>query len=158
MKRLGYIALALGAGFTFSAALAQVTPIPNVSIINPTDLIQVVPKGVPSAQSQYATPAQLSSQSGYVKVSPVTGFSYTFGNSQSYLVITSSTTLAQGTVTLASAPSDGARECIYTQNIVTAFAVVAPTGESINNAVTATTAAANFCYLYSLSNATWDRD
>lgn len=158
MKKIHFIALALVAGFGLSAALAQVIPIPGVSIINPTDLIQVVPRGVPSAQSQYATPAQLTSQMGYVKVSPATGFSYTFGNSQSVLVLTNTTTVALGTVTLASAPSDGAQECIFAQNTVTTLGVLANTGQTIDNAVTTLTAAAKVCYLYSISNATWDRD
>lgn len=158
MKKHYLIAAALVAGFSLSAALAQVIPIPGVSIINPTDLIQIVPKGVPQAQSQYANPAQITSQSGYAKFSPATGFTYTFGNSQSYIVLTNSTTLATGTIILAAAPSDGARECVFAQNAVSAFGITANTGQSINNALTALSAATNACYLYSASNSTWDRD
>lgn len=153
------ILLAIGAGlFGFAvAAYAQSTPVPQVSIIGPNDLIQVVPNGVGSAQSLYAKPAQITSQMGYVKASPLTAFSYTFGNSQSILVLTHSSTIAQGTVTLAAAPSDGALECVFAQNIVTTLNSVANTGQTIDNAVTTIGAAAKVCYLYSLSTNTWDR-
>jgi hypothetical protein len=139
-------------------AYAQSVPVPQVPIINPTDLIQVVPLGQPSAQSKYATPAQITSQLGYAKYSPLTAFSYTFANSQSDIVLTHSTTIAQGTITFAAAPSDGARECVFAQNTVTTLNLAANTGQTLNNAVTTIAAAARVCYLYSISNLTWDRD
>ncbi len=146
-------------------ALAQTSPANNqpvarplVTIVNPTDTIAVNPRGVPSAQSTFLNPAQITSQSGYAKYSPLTAFSYTFSNSQSDIVLTHSTTIAQGTVTFAAAPSDGARECIFAQNTVTTLNLAANTGQSLNNAVTTIAAAARVCYLYSLANTTWDRD
>lgn len=137
--------------------LAQPIPVPQVSRINPNDLMQVLPGGQPSAQSYYAIPAQITSQLGYVKVSPTTGFTYTFGNSQSDLVLTSASVVAAGTVVFASAPSDGAKECVYAQNGITTLTFSAP-GQTINNAVTTLAAAARVCYLFSISNLTWDRD
>ena len=153
-----FLAAAL-AGVAFAGlAYAQAIVTGTVTIVNPTDLIQVVPLGQPSAQSQYLYPAQITSQSGYKKYSPLTAFSYTFSNSQSDIVLTHSTTIAQGTITFAAAPSDGARECIYAQNTVTTLNLAANTGETLNNAVTTIAAAARVCYIYSLSNTTWDRD
>lgn len=156
MKKLSWIAAAALVGFA-GAVLAQTIAVPQVQIINPTDLVQVVPGGIPSAQSKYAIPAQITSQMGYQKQSPITAFSYTFGNSQSLIVLTNSTTVAQGTITFAAAPSDGANECLYAQNIVTTLNLVAPTGQTLDNAVTTIGAAAQVCYLFSISNATWDR-
>lgn len=158
MKKL-LLASASVVAFGVTFALAQApSPIPQAQIVNPNDLIQDIPNGLPSAQNYYVKPAQITSQSGYAKYSPVTGFSYTFGNSQSFIVLTNSTTLALGTITLAAAPSDGAKECIYAQNTITTFGVFANTGQTIDNAVTTLSAATSACYLYSLSNTTWDRD
>ena len=143
------------AGYAISA-WAQTNPMPQVSIINPTDLVQVVPRGIPSAQAQWAIPAQLTSQMGYQKNSPVTGFTYTFGNSQSLMVLTNAATVASGTIVLAAAPSDGDQNCLYAQNTVTALVVSAPS-TTLNNAVTTIAGAAQVCYLYSLGTNTWDR-
>ncbi len=158
-NRFTMIVGALVAGFVTSYALAQTISVPQVAIIGPNDLVAIVPGGVPSAQTKYAKPAQITSQSGYVKASPLTAFSYTFGNSQSDLVLTHSTTIAQGTVTFAPAPSDGARECVFAQNTVTTLNLAAGAStQTLNNAVTTIAAAARVCYLFSLSNLTWDRD
>lgn len=156
LKKSYLAGLAVLAGFGLSVAIAQVPS--TVSIINPTDLVQVIPGGAPSAQSRYAYPKQLTSQMGYQKRSPATGFSYTFGNSDSLIVLTHSTTLAQGTITFAAAPSDGAQECVYAQNIVTALGLAAgASDQTVTNAVTTIAAAAQVCYLYSLSDKTWTR-
>jgi hypothetical protein len=68
------------------------------------------------------------------------------------------TTLSAVTIVLAAAPSDGARECIFSGGYgVTTVVVAANTGQSINNAVTSFAANVGACYLYSASNLTWDR-
>lgn len=156
-NRFALIAGALIAGVA-SYAVAQTITVPKVAIINPTDLVQVLPGGVPSSQSVYAFPKQITSQMGYQKKSPITAFSYTFGNSDSLIVLTHSTTIAQGTITFAAAPSDGAQECLFAQNTVTTLNLAAGAStQTLNNAVTTIAAAAKVCYLYSLSNQTWDR-
>lgn len=149
--------IAGAAAFAFgAAAIAQV--IPQVQIINPNDLIQVIPRGQPSAQNRYATPNQITSQMGYKKFSPATGFQYTFSNTDSMIVLTNFTTVAAGSITFAAAPSDGAQECVYAQNQVTALQfIVGASNQTINNAATQITAAGKICYLFSLSNNTWDR-
>lgn len=159
MLKKNRAAAVFAAGFLgfAAAAVAQVT-VPKVSIINSDDLMQVQVHGQPSAQGKYAYPKQITSQMGYQKKSPATGFSYTFGNSDSLLVLTNSTTVAQGTVTFASAPSDGAQECLYAQNTVTTLGLSAGAStQTIHNAASTITAAAQICYLYSLSDQTWDR-
>ena len=156
--KISRLAMVIGAAFAAAFASVAIAQVPQVSIINPNDLVQVIPNGQPSAQSRYALPKQITSQMGYQKQSPVTGFAYTFANSDSLIVLTHTTTLAAGTITFAAAPSDGAEECVYAQNIVTALALVGGTSaQTIQNAVTTIGAAARVCYLYSLSNQTWNR-
>lgn len=148
--------LAVLVGFC-GAVVAQSVSVPQVSIINTDDLVQVIPHGKPSAQSVYSTPALLVAQRGYQVKSPVTAFSYTFGNSDSLIVLTNGTTVAQGTITFSAAPSDGAQQCLYAQNAVTTLGLAGNTGQTVNNAVTTIAAAASVCYVYSLSSLTWNR-
>lgn len=145
------------AGFGIAAYAQNIPTPPFQSSVNTTDAIPVVTRGVPTAQQFYLAPAQITSQMGYQKVSPATGFSYTFGNSQSMIVISNAATLAQGTITMAAAPSDGDQNCVFAQNTVTTFNFVANTGQTLNNGVTAIGPLAQICYLYSLINNTWDR-
>ena len=128
-----------------------------LSSILSTDLIQIYRGG--TASFTYAYPSQLTSTSGYQKYAPLTGFSYTFLNATSYMELNPSGTLAAGYVTLAPAPSDGARECIFSSQIITAFYLnKGAVAQTVNNAVTSLAANVAACYLYSLSNNTWDRD
>jgi len=126
--------------------------------ILPADLIQVYRAN--TAAITYATPAPITSQSGYFKGVPVTGFSYTFGNSQSFMALAPAGTIALGYVTFAPAPSDGARECVFTTQTITAFWTLANAGQTVNNGFSASALAANTgaCYLYGSANLTWDRD
>lgn len=176
MNRKLLLALAVAAGFAASAAFAQVIPVPTVSIINTNDLVQVVPRGVPSAQSQYATPAQLNNVPGYVKVTPsvsalagacaagvpatgCAGYFNTFANSQTFEVIILTGTMAYSYNYAAAAPSDGARECIAgSGGAITQASLLANTGQTVtggsNISVTSNSAV---CWTFSASNLTWDR-
>lgn len=147
---LGLIAGAMGVN-------AQVNA-PQVSTINPTaDLIQIVPRGQPSAQSRYATPALLAVTGGYYKSVPATGFTYTFGNNIRVAAFDPGATISTGTVTMSPNPSDGAEQCIFSTATITTLTVGANTGQTIADAATTITANGRICYLYSLSNATWNR-
>ena len=139
-------------------AIAQTISVPQVAIINSNDLLQVIVHGAPTAGSQYATPSQITSQSGYYKSIPTTLNTFTFGNTTSNAAFAPAGTIAGLYVTAAPNPSDGARECAFTTQTITAFYWAANTSQSINNAVTTLSANTGACYLYSLSNATWDRD
>lgn len=150
----------IGAGIAFLALAGAVhsqVPLPQVTIINPTDLIQVVPLGQPSAQSRYATPAQITSQSGYYKSTPISNFTFTFGNSQTTAAFTPAGTLNYGYVTFAPNPSDGAQQCVFSTNAITTLYLSASTGQTLTGAATTLAANGKLCYLYSLSNATWNR-
>lgn len=161
--KLNKTLLAAGVGLLAFAgvAISQSVSVPQVSVIHPTDLFQVIPLGQPKAASVYSTAPLITTQFGYVKLTPNTytgvAAAYTFGPSQSYFVLSPSTTIANLSIMLAAAPSDGARECVFTSNTITAFGLLANTGQTINNAITALTANTGACYLYSASNLTWDR-
>ncbi len=152
-----WIAAALGVLALGAYALAQVITVPTVTVVNPTDLIQIIPGGIPSAGNVYATPSQITSQSAYYKSVPLTNFTFTFGNNQSVAAFRPAGTLAGAYVTFAPAPSDGAQECIFSTQTFTALYLAANTGQSLNNAATSLTALAHVCYTYGASNATWDR-
>ena len=77
--------------------------------------------GNASVQSSFVNPAQISGTPGYVKAVPITGFSFLFGNAQSYLLLNPAGTLAAGAATTAVNPSDGQRECLRSTQAVTAF-------------------------------------
>src|ERR1700758_3795427 len=97
---------------------------------------------------------------GYLKVTPGTGFSYTFGNTQNnYIQVAPSGTLATGYFTLAPNPVDGARNCLFTTQIITAAYVSANAGQSVNGNLTGGSLSANTgqCYLYGAYNTQWGR-
>lgn len=152
------ICAAIGVLALTGAVLSQTISIPQVQVVNPNDLIPIVPRGVPSAQGQFATPAQITAQSGYYKSIPGAGFTFIFGNSQTFAAFNPAGTIATGTVTLAPNPSDGARECIFTTQTITSLTINANTGQTINNAVTTLVANTGVCYLFSLSTLAWDRN
>lgn len=159
LKRLiGGLAVAAVLGFA-GLTVAQSITAPQVQTVNPTtDLLQIVPRGQPQAQSFYVTPTGLTSTSGYYKSIPTTGFTFTFGNQQIWAAFAPAGTLNAGYVTFAATPSDGARECVFSTQILTNLILAANTGQTLNNAVTTLAANATVCYLYSASNTTWDRD
>lgn len=155
------IAAGVGLLAFLGVAISQTVTAPQVTVINPTDLMQIIPFGQPKAGAVYSTPSLVTAQHGYQKATPVsyTGVAaaYTFAANQGYLLLTPATTIANLSIMLAAAPSDGARECVFTTNTITALGVAANTGQSINNAVTTLAANTSACYLYSAANLAWDR-
>ena len=151
--------VAAGVGFLalVGLAAAQVTPVPLIQSSHPfADLIQVIPNGAPTAQSQYEPWAGVTNVYGYYKAVVVNGFNYTFGTNVTYAAFNPATVVG-GYIYLAAAPFDGARNCMFSTQTAT-VTVYANTGQTINNAVTSLTANTGVCYLYSQSNTTWDRD
>lgn len=159
-----YLLVAAGTAFLAICGLAyaQVLSLSTLVTLSPTvDIIPVVPGGAPQANQQWATVAKVTSAYGYYKSAPATSpLTLTFGDSVSHAVLRPTGTLAAAYFTLAANPSDGMRECVFTTAQLTATYVAANTSQSINNALSATNISANtsFCYLYSASNLTWDRD
>lgn len=127
-----------------------------------TDLIQVYRFG--TAAVTYATYGMISAVTNTTKVAPGvaalggTGYSNTFGNLVGHLVFRLTGTMPYSYVTMAPAPADGQRQCIFAGGgAITALYVSANAGQSINNAPTTLAANAGACFTYSLSNTTWDR-
>ena len=54
-------------------------------------------------------------------------------------------------------PGDGQMACLFSTQTQTALTLSANTGQTINNAITAMTALTSYCYVYSATNAAWDR-
>jgi hypothetical protein len=155
---VGAAALGLLSALAVAPAEAQVQPVPQVSQVNPGDLFLDVVNGAPQAQSAYATPGQIAGVPGYVNGgAATTGFTFTFGNSQTDYFIQPAGTLATGTLTTAPNPSDGQRECFLSTQTQTALTWSANTGQSINNAPTAGVAMTPICITFSKATATWYR-
>jgi hypothetical protein len=170
MKRL-----LIGAAFALAfagQAFAQSTPLPTVPTVTPTsDVLQIIPRGAPSAQNLYVPLSGVQSSEQYAKVAITTasnystspGYSNTFQNFQSDILVTAPGTLSYLYFTFAPNPSDGARECFYAnQTVTTAYPTANTTlnAQVVNasNTITSMTASTRYCFLYSVSNLQWDRD
>lgn len=159
------------AGFLVAAAVAvaQTIPVPTVLTVNNTaDLIQIVPRGVPQGGNVYASPGQITNTPQYVKVTPTgaalpittaPGYANYFGQSQSYLIVVLTTTMPYSYAYAATAPSDGARECVFASGgAITALTFVAASGQTVTGGTNLSVSSnAGACWTYSLSNLTWDR-
>jgi len=140
---------------------------PQVSTLNQTDLFQVIPRGQPSAQGQFAVLPKITNVYGYYKASTsvsTSGFTYSFGSNVTYAAFDASGTSTYGYFTLATAPSDGSLNCIFSTAAVTfTYVCSASTGKgnctttSVNDGITTLAANGRACYLYSASNTAWDR-
>ncbi len=151
--------------------LAQPITLPQVPTITPTtDLMPIIPRGQPSSQGVYSSPAEVTVTSQYSKSTiaagaavptgsgqVVAGYNNYFGNYQSLILLEPATTLTYAYFTMASAPSDGSTQCMFSTATVTTTILQAITGQTLNNGITAMTANTRYCYTYSLSNTTWDR-
>lgn len=157
MKKLLLSTLAVGLLAASAIAYAQ-TAVPQAVTISPTlDRIAIIPNGQASAQSTFASPSQITVTKGYYKSIPAAAFTFTFATNQAIAAFDPAGTLATGTVTLATNPSDGSEQCVFTTAAITALTVSAGTGATISDAVTTLAANAKVCYLYGSSNAVWNR-
>ncbi len=139
-------------------ALAQTFPAtPQVATIGTTDLFAVSVAGTPGMQAQYASAAQIAGVPGYVYNVPLTGFSLTFANSQTNMILNPAGTLATGTLITEPNPSDGQRECVLSTQTQTGLTWTANAGQSIANAPTALVANVPACMTYVKSLTTWER-
>lgn len=149
-------------GFIGGLAYAQSITLPIEPNTNQSlDVIQVIPNGQPSVQSQYATPAQITSASVFTKAAPTTaasnGYVFYFTNNQHDMLFEATATMLYLYIYLAATPQNGAQECFFSTQTVTTAYPTALTGQTLNNAITAMTANTRYCYTYSSSNTTWDR-
>lgn len=162
ISALGVAGLLVAAGL----AVAQTYPPPQAPTIhNTTDLIQIVPNGIPSAQAQFAAPGQISNAPQYVKnvvgAAGTVQTTYTnyFAQAQTYVLMILTATEPYGYSYSALAPSDGARECTTASGgTITNFYFQASGTQTVTGgAVGSLSSGSSACFTYSLSNTTWDR-
>ena len=147
----------LGAALLGGAVIAAST-LPQVVSVGPTDLIQVIPQGVPSAGNKYGTAAQINGVVGYVNGGVAsTGWAHTFGNAETNFFMQPAGALATGAITAAPKPGDGQRECFLSTQTQTAITWTANTGQSITNAPTAGVAMTPVCMTWNAATSTWLR-
>jgi hypothetical protein len=150
-------------------AYAQSYPPPQVPLVhNTTDLIPISPNGSPTAQGWQVAPAQISNAPQYVKVTPTTaagtlaaapGYTNYFAQAQTYLIVVLTTTMPYSYAYAATAPSDGARECVVgSGGAITAMTFVAASGQTVTGGANVSVSSnSSACWTYSASNTTWDR-
>ncbi len=157
-RKTSLLALAAVGLLAFGGAVIAQVNAPQVQTINPTaDRIQVVPNGQPSAQSVYASPAQITAVKGYYRSAPASAFRYTFDNATSLAAFDPAGTLAGGYITMAPNPSDGTDACFFSTAAITTVYMSANTGQTLNDAVTTLAANTRNCFVYAQSVATWYR-
>jgi hypothetical protein len=86
---------------------------------------------------------------------PTTGFSYTFAAGTQVLVMNPAGTLATGTITMPSAPSDGMTITIESTQQITAITVAANTGQTLVGAPSQIIPNQPISFIYRLGNTTW---
>ncbi len=102
--------------------------------------------------------SQLRDARGYQKVVPTAGQTITIGNNVSRLILNPAGTLATLTIKTPVTPYDGQEICIFSTQAVTALTSTASDSQTWNGSLSALSAnAAADCWIYSLSNTTWDR-
>ena len=167
MKKL---LLALAGAFVIAAgglALAQQQPpavtvpgisVPQVQSLNQADCFWDAINGQPQPAWQCATPGMIGGISNYNYSVPLTGFTIAPGNTQSFVLINPAGTLATGTLTMPSNPSDGLNLCMESTQTQTALTVTANTGQTLSGTtVSALTAGTPVCWLFVRSTTTWYR-
>ncbi len=161
MTRLRILVLALAGVLGLSVAVAQVIPVPIVVTHQSPDLMQVIPNGIPNAQSQYCQWNCITNVYGYYKNGTGTQNQlYNTGANLSYVTWANGSAISNLYLYLPTAPLDGAKNCYFSIGGVTAMTLYAGAvtpAATLNNAITAMTANIQYCYLYSTANTAWDR-
>jgi len=86
---------------------------------------------------------------------PTTGFTYTFAAGTQTLVMNPAATLANGTITMPAAPSDGMTITISSSKEITALTLNGNTGQTVVGAVSYLPANTATAYVYRSANTSW---
>ena len=141
----------------FGAAIAQTVVLPTVQQVDANDLIQVIKHGMPTAQSKFATAAQVNGPVGYVRTVPLTGFSLSFAAGQTNLLLVPAGTLATGTITLAAHPGQGQLNCFRSTQTQSGVTIAAgDASQTVTGAPSAMTAAVTYCMAFDAPSSTWN--
>jgi hypothetical protein len=135
MKLHSIIGLA-AAGLFFAGAglaIAQTVPLTPVTSVGPSDLFADVVGGSPSAQSKFATAAQIAGVPGYHNFGTISADpAYTVPNGVTDLFAHAAGTLTLATITTEPNPADGKRECWWLDAATTTLTWTANTGQTIS--------------------------
>jgi hypothetical protein len=160
MKRTIVATLLAGALGLAGYAFAQTTAVP-ITNINQNDLVQIVKQGQPAAQAVYAAAGSAAGTLQYQYSVPLTAFTITVTNGNTFVIINPAGTLATGTITTESNPGDGKSFCVMSSQTQTALTMTANTGQAFAAyglaAVTALTANTPVCWFFIQSQAVWVR-
>ncbi len=147
------LAIAAIAGF----AVAQVV-VPKLPTFGPTDLVQIIPGGVPTTSNQYIVAGKIAGAPLYVDLGvATTGNTFTFAQGQTNMIMRPAGTLAAVTLVTELTPSDGQMECFLSTQTTTALTWNAAAGLSISGAPTAGVANVRACMLFNKAALTWYR-
>lgn len=153
---LAIAALALGLGS--AAAIAQSVNLPQVVNVGAADMFADIVNGQPTAQSGFASAAQINGVIGYANAGMLaTGQTLTFGNATQEILAQSSVTIAAVTLTASANPGDGQLNCYLNSQTTTAITWNANTGQTIAGAPTAGVANTKACMLFSKATSSWLR-
>lgn len=100
------VAAALGlVGFAAVAFAQNIPPAAQVLSLNQNDLVQIIPRGQPAAQSKYTQPGTIGGLEQYSYRVPLTGFAITIPAHTSLMMINPAGTLATGAFTMEANPA-----------------------------------------------------
>lgn len=151
----------LAVGLLFGAAAAWA--IPTLFLAGPTiwpsgQETVAVQGGNAGPQTTNVWLSQLRDTAGYSKVVPLTGQTFQTPNYVSVIQATPAGGLSAWTVVTPVLAFDGMRLQVFTTQSITTFNLTASSGQTVNgNLAGSLSANGNVEYVYSASNATWDR-
>ena len=163
-KKFAFLAVGAALAVASIAALAQTIAIPTVTNIGTSDLVKIIPGGVPNAQDKYATPQQIAGAPGYkVLYSGASAagqtLTYTQTNGVTYVFAYSSgSAITSVTITTDANPSDGERLCYLGDGAATTtLTFTANTGQTIVPTITAGVSDVAICLTYNAATTKWFR-
>jgi hypothetical protein len=163
MRKFLIGAFLAAAAFAASIGLAnaqQITPVVPVQQILSGDVVWMS-HGYGSVPTPFADAGLVGGVLHEWDLVPVTGFSFTPGNTVTLLFLNPAGTLGTGTITFPANPSEAQEFCWLSSQTQTAITMTANTGQSIVNgalgSVTAGVAGTLYCWRYIGVTATWYR-
>ena len=144
-------------------AFAQTAVIPQAQVLHQNDLDQILPLGSPAQGGLYVALPAASAMEFYQVISPSgAGFVITPTNFVTFLLLSSSTTLATGGLFMEAGPADGQRFCVEDTGVQSAITISANTGQTLytNTSISTPTnfaAGTVYCWLYVGTLAEWLR-
>lgn len=147
--------LLAGAIMASAYVYSQPAGVPGLYLTSPTGSEQINVLGL-GPQIETINVRQVRDSVGYLKSAATSG-TVTFGANTSQIQLSDATTISTLTIALTAAPADGQVNCWYNKSAISTLTMTATSPQTLNDVLTSTSATTRYCYLYSLSNTTWDR-